>query len=69
LSADRINKGGLNVEYEFFASNYNNCMNSAMANDIKIQSKHKIYSIDLTNLSDQNDSKNDDWKKQYILQS
>jgi hypothetical protein len=36
---------------------------SAMANDRKIQSKHKIKSNDLTDLSDQNDSERDDLKK------
>ncbi|KAL4153701.1 hypothetical protein QTP88_001534 [Uroleucon formosanum] len=57
LSADRINKIGLNVEYELFASNYKNFMNSATANDIKMQSKHTINTNDL---SDQNDTDSDD---------
>ena len=50
LSADRINKNGLNVEYELFASNYKNFTNSATANNIKMQSKHSKHTIN-TNYS------------------
>lgn len=46
----------MTLEYELFISNYKNFINSAIANDIKIQSKHNISSNDLIDLSDQNDS-------------
>lgn len=59
MSADRINKSGLNVEYELFAFNYKNFINSATANDIQIQSKHIINTNDL---SDQNDTDSDDFE-------
>lgn len=60
LSADRINKNRLNAEYELFASNYKNFMNSATANDIKMQSKHSKHTINTNDLSDQNDTDSDD---------
>jgi len=60
LSANRINKSGLNVEYELFASNYKNFINSATANDIQIQSKHFII-IKLIILK--NDTDSDDFEE------
>lgn len=60
MSADRINKSVLNVEYELFASNYKNFINSATANDIKMQSKH---TININDSSDQSDTDSDDSEK------